>query len=74
MRGLFGADPKDSGEVEVLGKRVTIKTPGQAIRAGIGLVTENRREEGLLLENSLKWNLSMTNFKAIMDGLHNRCV
>ena len=64
VRGLFGADPKDSGEVEVLGKRVTI-------RAGIGLVTENRREEGLLLENSLKWNLSMTNFKAIMDGLHN---
>ena len=71
VRGLFGADPKDSGEVEVLGKRVSIKTPGQAIRAGIGLVTENRREEGLLLENSLKWNLSMTNFKAIMDGLHN---
>ena len=34
-------------------------------------MTENRREEGLLLENSLKWNLSMTNFKAIMDGLHN---
>ena len=71
VRGLFGADPKDSGEVELLGKKVTIKTPGQAIKAGIGLVTENRREEGLLLENSLKWNLSMTNFKAIMDGLHN---
>lgn len=65
VRGLFGVDPKDSGEVEIGGKKAVIKSPRQAIRAGIGFVTENRREEGLMLGSSLKWNLSMTNLKAI---------
>ena len=71
VRGLFGVDPKDSGEVEIGGKKVVIKSPRQAIRAGIGFVTENRREEGLMLESTLKWNLSMTNFKAITGGAGN---
>lgn len=70
-RGLFGIDPKDAGEVEMGGKKVTIKTPMQAIRHGMGMVTENRREEGLMLNASLKWNFSMTNFPAIMDKAHN---
>lgn len=69
VRGLFGVDKKDSGSVEIGGKKVEIKSPRQAIRAGIGLVTENRREEGLMLGTSLKWNLSMTNFPAIQNRL-----
>ena len=69
VRGLFGVDPKDSGEVVIKGQPVVIKNPRQAIHAGIGLVTENRREEGLLLRASLKWNLSMTNFPAIQGGM-----
>lgn len=71
VRGLFGADKKDSGEVEVGERPVDIKSPRAAIRAGIGLVTENRREEGLMLGASLKWNLSMTNLKAVMDRFGN---
>lgn len=71
VRGLFGVDPKDSGEVEIGGKKVVIKSPRQAIRAGIGFVTEDRREEGLMLGASLKWNLSMTNFPAITGRLGN---
>ena len=71
VRGLFGADKKDSGIVEINGRRVEIKSPRQAIRAGIGLVTENRREEGLMLNASLKWNLSMTNFPAIKTHFGN---
>ena len=71
VRGLFGADKKDSGEVEVAGRKVEIKSPRNAIHAGIGLVTENRREEGLMLSASMKWNLSMTNFPAIQDRLKN---
>lgn len=55
--------------MEIGGKKVEIKSPRQAIRAGIGLVTENRREEGLMLGTSLKWNLSMTNFPAIQNRL-----
>lgn len=71
VRGLFGIDPKDSGEVEIAGKKIIIKNPQQAIAHGIGMVTENRREEGLMLNASLKWNLSMANFAAIMDKMHN---
>ena len=71
IRGLFGADVKDSGEVEIKGKKVVIKTPGQAIKAGIGLVTENRREEGLMLKMSLKKNLSMNNLSAVMTKAGN---
>lgn len=66
VRGVFGADPVDSGKVFVHGKEVKINHPSKAIKAGIGLVTENRREEGLMLTASLKWNISMTNLKAIM--------
>ena len=69
-RGLFGIDPRESGEVEINGKKVVIKSPADAIKNGIGMVTENRREEGLSLRQSLKWNLSMTNFKAIMGPLN----
>lgn len=70
-RGLFGLDPKDSGEIEIHGQQVNIKVPGHAIKAGIGFVTEDRREEGLLLRSSLKWNISMTNMSAILDRFNN---
>ena len=66
MRLLCGADPMDSGVIKLNGKEVKIDHPRKAIKAGIGLVTENRREEGLMLKGSLKWNISMTNLKAIM--------
>jgi ribose transport system ATP-binding protein/inositol transport system ATP-binding protein len=66
VRGVFGADKTDSGKVYVYGKEVKIDHPRKAIKAGIGLVTENRREEGLMLNGSLKWNISMTNLEAIM--------
>ena len=69
VRGLFGADPVDSGKVWVDGKEVKINHPRKAIKAGIGLATENRREEGLMLNASLKWNLTMTNFGAITNKL-----
>lgn len=70
-RGLFGLDSKNSGELYVNGKRVEVKRPSDAIEAGIGFVTENRREEGLLLGHSLTWNISMANIKATVDRFGN---
>ena len=70
-RGLFGLDKKNSGELIVKGKPVTVKRPSDAIKAGIGFVTENRRAEGLMLGQSLTWNITMTNLKAIVDRLGN---
>ena len=70
-RGLFGLDKKNSGDLIVKGKPVVVKRPSDAIEAGIGFVTENRRAEGLMLGQSLTWNITMTNLKAIVDRLGN---
>lgn len=48
-RALFGADPNVEGTILVDGNQVAIRSPIDAIRAGIGLVTENRKDEGLAL-------------------------
>lgn len=60
VRALFGADPKDSGEVKINGKKVKIRTPQDAKRAGIGFITEDRKEEGLILNMDLHTNVGMT--------------
>jgi len=50
VRLLFGADPKDAGEVYVRGELVKIGSPMDAVRAGIGLVPEDRGNQGLVLD------------------------
>ena len=54
MRALFGADPKDSGDIYIKGKKVEIKSPKDAIANGIAFVTEDRKGEGLILDASVK--------------------
>jgi ABC-type sugar transport system ATPase subunit len=49
-RAIFGAAPTDIGEVTIDGSRVAIRTPSDAIRHGVALVTEDRKRDGLLLE------------------------
>lgn len=71
IRGVFGLDKIDSGKLFIKGKQVKIKKPQDAIKNGIGLVPEDRRGEGLMLDASLKWNLSMANLKAVVDKLGN---
>ena len=62
MRSVFGLDPKDSGEVFIDGKKIEIKNPSDAIKNKIGFVTENRQEEGLILDESIRENISLLNF------------
>lgn len=65
-RLLFGADPADAGKVFISGKQVSIDSPREAIRKGIGFLTENRKEEGLVLHMSITRNISMP----ILDTLN----
>ena len=58
-RAIFGADAFDSGRVLVDGQEVSIRTPQQAIRNGIGLVPEDRKQQALFLSLAIKTNLSM---------------
>lgn len=56
-QALFGVDRIDSGEILLRGKKVSIKRTKDAIDAGIVLVPEDRREQGLVLEHSVRENL-----------------
>ncbi len=67
MRGIFAIDHKDSGELWIKNKKVSIKSPKNAIKHGIGFVTEDRRVEGLMLQASLKWNISMPNLEEMLN-------
>lgn len=68
MRSFFGLDPKDSGEIILNGEKITINNPQDAIDNRIAFVTENRQEEGLVLDESIRENISLINFQKILDG------
>lgn len=59
MRGIFGIDSISQGEIFLEGKKVQLKNPSTAIKAGVGFLTENRKEEGLVLDFSIKDNISL---------------
>jgi ribose transport system ATP-binding protein len=59
LRAIFGADPKQSGEISLDGRHVTIRQPADAVRAGIGLVPEDRKQDGLLLPQSIIVNTTL---------------
>src|SRR5450830_201372 len=56
-RLLFGADKADSGEISIKGKPVKFSTPRDAIGAGIGFCSEDRKKEGAILELSVRENI-----------------
>ncbi|HWT31539.1 MAG TPA: sugar ABC transporter ATP-binding protein [Propylenella sp.] len=58
-RAIFGADPFDAGEIRVDGAPVAIRTPRDAIRHGIGLVPEDRKQQALFLALAVRMNVSM---------------
>ncbi|MFD4927611.1 sugar ABC transporter ATP-binding protein [Peribacillus butanolivorans] len=64
MRALFGVDQIDSGEITVEGKKVSIRKPTDAVRYGLAFITENRKEEGLILDFSVRENIGLPNLKS----------
>ena len=72
-RAIFGADPKDSGEIRVHGKPVSIRSPKGAVRAGIGYLSEDRKHFGLATGMNVRDNIalaSMDRFVGIGGVLH----
>ncbi|UXM92462.1 sugar ABC transporter ATP-binding protein [Paenarthrobacter sp. JL.01a] len=67
-RALFGIDKPDSGQVLIRGRKVALASPQQAIDAGIALVPEDRRAQGLVLEHSVQDNLLLPLLKNIQRG------
>lgn len=64
MRAIFGLDAIDSGEIWVNNKPVKIKTPDEAVNYGIGFITEDRKDEGLVLDFSIRENIALPNLKS----------
>lgn len=62
-RVIFGADKKLGGKVLVNGKEVNIKSPGDALKLGIGLVPEDRKEQGCFLNMTIEWNIAISNIR-----------
>lgn len=62
MKGIFGVTRCD-GDIVMAGKPVAIRSPGQAIAQGIAFVTENRKEEGLVLSHDVNLNLQHIAFQ-----------
>ncbi len=60
LRAVFGADPQDSGEILVGDRRVAIRSPAEAVKAGMGLVPEDRKSDGLLLPQSVRVNTTLS--------------
>jgi ribose transport system ATP-binding protein len=58
-RLIFGVDKKDTGELFYKGENITPKSPVDAIEKGIGLLTENRRKNGLMVEAPIYENISL---------------
>lgn len=58
-RLLFGADPSEGGEIRLKGRQIQLRSPKDAVDAGIVLVPEERRKEGIFVEESVKNNLSV---------------
>lgn len=67
-RAIFGADKLVSGKTYIHGKKVAIKSPREAIKNGVAFVTENRKEQGLVLGLSIKKNTSLPILKRLAKG------
>lgn len=67
-RAIFGADPRDGGEIFVNGKRVNIKSPADAVKLGIGYLSEDRKRYGLLLDKSVAENTALASIDKYTKG------
>ena len=68
MQAIFGNLPTTGGKLFIEGKEVTIRNPRQAIDAGIGFITEDRKTEGLLLEKSISENIEICNLGKVSNN------
>ncbi len=65
---IYGAIPMDSGEIYVHGEKKDCSSPKKALEAGIGFVSDDRKQEGLVLLRSIKENISMSSLKKLTKG------
>ncbi len=60
LRAIFGADKRDSGEILIENEEVSISSPRHAVDCGVGMLPEDRKQHGVLLDLSVKINGTLT--------------
>jgi ribose transport system ATP-binding protein len=60
LRAIHGADAIDAGTIEIFGRAVSIRSPREAIALGVGLLTEDRKADGLLLLQAVGTNMTIS--------------
>ena len=73
-RALFGADPKQSGKISIRGKdgqlrEVTINSPQDAVKYGIGYLSEDRRRYGVVVQKSVNENTTLATMEEFTNGI-----
>jgi ribose transport system ATP-binding protein len=67
-RMIFGADPRLGGKIFLDGKDIEIGSPHEAINAGIALLTEDRNRYGLIMQMSVRENISLASLRLMLKG------
>ncbi len=70
LEAIFGVTKVDAGEIQINGKPVTIKSPADAIEAGMGLLTEDRKLTGIMGALSVRDNMTIANLNRFSPGWH----
>jgi rhamnose transport system ATP-binding protein len=65
VQSIFGVDPRDAGRVKVSGKTLKPGSPRAAMAAGVALVPEDRRQQGLVMELSIERNVTLPRSRAL---------
>ena len=68
MRAVFGIDPCETGEFYIHGQKVEIKSTMDALKAGMGFVPEDRKEQGLILKQTIRVNTSLASLASVARG------
>lgn len=69
MTAIFGGSSFDSGRISLNGETVSFKNSSQAINRGLALVPEDRKKQGLVLSNTVGYNITLASLKYIMSGI-----
>jgi rhamnose transport system ATP-binding protein len=67
-RAVFGVDRYDAGSVEVAGTRLPVASPTAAMSAGLALVPEDRRQQGLVMDGTIERNIGLTQLRTLRRG------
>jgi ribose transport system ATP-binding protein len=69
LRAIFGADPKDGGSVWIAGRRTRITSPRDAVRNGIALVPESRKDQGVILTMPIRHNVTLPSIGQVSNAI-----